>query len=142
MLLALGIAISNADWREWVGEAGGEWLLLSVAVSISSPAGSGGTIVSAMVERLTAGGEGRDSQYLLVALWGQSQLVQRGCEQEQPPGVALRLPPPGQVGLGHRCMPGVWLREQMGQTGSQAGHLGATWLYPLQFFHYVYLLDE
>ena len=38
-LLALGVAISNADWRERVGEAGGERSSSSLAVSISSPAG-------------------------------------------------------------------------------------------------------
>jgi len=27
VLLALGVAISNADWREWVGEGGGETTL-------------------------------------------------------------------------------------------------------------------
>jgi len=36
------------------------------------------------------------------------------------------LPPPGQVGFGHRCMARVWLSEQIGQTGSTEGHLGAT----------------
>ena len=39
--LALGVDISNADWRERVGEAGGERSLPSVAMSISSPAGGG-----------------------------------------------------------------------------------------------------
>jgi len=126
-LLALGVAISNADWRERVGEAGGERSLSSVAVSISSPAGGGRTIVSAAVERLRVGGDGRDSQSLLVAVWGPPQLAHRGGEEEQQPGVALRLPLPGQVGLVHRCDARVWLREQMGQTGSMEGHLGATW---------------
>ena len=64
MLLALGVAISNADWREWVGEAGGERSLSSVAVSISSPMGGGRTIVSAAAEPLKVGGDGRDSQSL------------------------------------------------------------------------------
>jgi len=41
VLLALGVAISNADWRERVGEGGGETSWSSVAVSISSPAGGG-----------------------------------------------------------------------------------------------------
>jgi len=64
VLRALGVAISNADWREQVGEAGGGRSLSSVAVSISSPTGGGRTIVSASVERLRGGGDGRDSQSL------------------------------------------------------------------------------
>jgi len=127
VLLALGVAISNADWRERVGEGGGETTLSSVSVSISSPAGSGGTISVAAVERLRGGGDGRLSQSLCVAVCSAPQLTQRGREEEQQPGTALELPPPGQVGLGHRCMARVWLREQMGQTGSVEGHLGATW---------------
>jgi len=63
-LLALGVAISNADWRERVGEAGGKRSLSSAAVSIASPTGSGRTIVSAAVERLGGGGTGRESQSL------------------------------------------------------------------------------
>jgi len=63
-LLALGVAISNADWRQRVGEARGESSLSSVAVSISSPAGGGRTIVLAGVERAGVGGDGRDSQSL------------------------------------------------------------------------------
>jgi len=64
VLLALGVAISNADWRERVGEAGGERSLSSAAVSISSPAGGGRTIVSAAAERLRGSGDGRESQSL------------------------------------------------------------------------------
>jgi len=30
----------------------------------------------------------------------------------------------------------------MGQTGEVEGHLGATWPYPQQFFHWVHLLEE
>jgi len=30
----------------------------------------------------------------------------------------------------------------MGQTGEVEGHLGATWPYPQQFLHWVYLLKE
>jgi len=135
VLLALGVAISNADWRERVGEAGGEWSSSWVAVSISSPMGGGGTIASAAVERLRAGGAGRDSQSLWVAVWDPPQLTHRGGEEEQQPGVALRLPLPGQVGLGPLCDARVWLREQMGQTGSVAGHLAATWPNPQQFLH-------
>ena len=55
---------------------------------------------------------------------GPPQLVHRGGEEEQQPGVALRLPLPGQVGFGHRCMARVWLREEMGQTGPAARDLG------------------
>ena len=110
-LLALGVAISNADWRERVGEAGDERSSWSVAVSISSPMGGGGTIVSAAVERVRAGGDGQDSESLLVAVWGPQQLMQRGGEEDQQPGIALRLPPPGQVGLGYRCIARVWVRE-------------------------------
>jgi len=36
----------------------------------------------------------------------------------------------------------VWLREQMGQTGSRDGHLGATWTKLRQFLHWVYLFEE
>jgi len=56
VLLALGVAISNADWRERVGEGGGEKPWSSVAVSISSPAGGGGTTSVVAVERLSGGG--------------------------------------------------------------------------------------
>jgi len=63
-LLALGVAISNADWRERVGEAGGERSSSSAAVSIASPVGGGGTIVSAAVKLLRACGDGRESQSL------------------------------------------------------------------------------
>jgi len=62
--LALGVAISNTDGRERVGEAGGERSFSSVAVSISSPEGGGRTIVSAAVERLRGGGDWRESQSL------------------------------------------------------------------------------
>ena len=64
VLLALGVAISNADWRERVGEAGGARSFLSVAVSISSPTGGGRTIVSVTSERLRGGGDGRESRFL------------------------------------------------------------------------------
>ena len=30
----------------------------------------------------------------------------------------------------------------MGQTGLEEGHLGATWPYPQQFLHFLYLLEE
>jgi len=125
-----------------VGEGGGERSLSPVAVSILSPAGGRRTIVSATAECLREGGNGRDSQSLFVAVWGPPQLAHRGDEEEQQPGVALRLPLPGQVGLGHRCMARVWLREQMGQTGLETRHLGATWPKPPQFLHCVYLLEE
>jgi len=128
VLLALGVAISNADWMEWVAEGGGETTLSSVSVSVSSPVGGRGVISVAVVERLRGGGDGWLSQSLWVAVWSAPQLTQRRGEEEQHPGTALELPPPGQVGLGHRCMARVWLREQMGQTGSVEGHLGATWL--------------
>jgi len=42
VLLALGVAILDADWRERVGEAGGETSQSWVAVSISSRKGIGG----------------------------------------------------------------------------------------------------
>jgi len=63
-LLALGIAISNADWRERVGEAGGERSSSSAAVSIASPMGGGRTLASAAEESLTEGGDGRETQSL------------------------------------------------------------------------------
>ena len=68
--------------------------------------------------------------------------MQRGGEEEQQPGTALKLPLPGHVGLGHRWIALVWLREQMGQMGSDEGHLGATWPYPQQFLHCVYRLEQ
>ena len=110
-----------------MGEEGGETSLSSVAVSILSPAGGAGTTSVATVDGLRVGGDGRLSQSRLVAVWSAPQLTQRGAEEEQQPGTALALPPPGQVGLGHRCIARVWLMEQMGQTGSAEGHLGATW---------------
>jgi len=64
VLLALGVAISNADWRERVDEGGGETSQSSEAVSISSPAGGGRTISSVADERLKGGGVGRESQSL------------------------------------------------------------------------------
>jgi len=127
VLLALGVDISNANWRERVREGGGETTLSSVSVSISSPVGGGGMISVAAVERLRGGGAGQLSQSLWVAVWSAPQLTQREGEEEQQPGTALELPPPGQVWLRHRSMARVWLREQMGQTGSVEGHLGATW---------------
>jgi len=113
VLLALGVAISNADWTERVGEGGGETSRSSVAVSIASPVGGGGTTSVARVERLRGGGDRRLSQSLFVAVWSPPQLTQRGGEEVQQPGAALRLPPPGQVGLGQRCMAQVWLRGQI-----------------------------
>jgi len=70
------------------------------------------------------------------------QLTQRGSEEEQQPGPALTLPPPGQVGLGQQCMVHMWWREQLGQKGLVEGHLWATWPYPQQFLHCMYLLEE
>ena len=64
VLLALRVAISNAEWRERVGEAGGERSFPSAAVSISSSAGCWRTIVSAAAERLRGGGDARESQSL------------------------------------------------------------------------------
>jgi len=63
-LLALGVAISNADRRERVGEAWGERSSSSAAGSIASAVGGGRTIASAAEERLRAGGVGRESQSL------------------------------------------------------------------------------
>jgi len=104
VLLALGVAISNAHWRERVGEGAGETPRWSAAVSISSPTGGGGTTSEVTVERLRGGGDGRLSQSLLVAVWFPPQLVHQVSEEEQQPGTALALPLPGQVGLGQRCM--------------------------------------
>ena len=53
--------------------------------------------------------------------------MQRGGEEDQQPGTALELPPPGQVRLGYRWLARVWYRALMGQTGSVEGHLGVTW---------------
>jgi len=68
VLLALGVAISNADWRERVGEGGGETTLSSVSVSISSPVRGRGMISVAAVERLRGGGDGWLSQSLWVVV--------------------------------------------------------------------------
>jgi len=58
VLLAFGVSIANADWREPVGEGGGETSCSAVAVSISSPVVGGGTTSVATVERLGGGGDG------------------------------------------------------------------------------------
>jgi len=68
LLLAPGVAISNANWRERVGEGGGKTSRSSLAASISSPTGGGVTNSVATVERLRGGGDGRLSQSLLVAV--------------------------------------------------------------------------
>jgi len=73
---------------------------------------------------------------------GPPELAQRGGTEEQQPGGALRLPLLGQVGLGQRWAAQVWLREQMGPSGSAEGHLGVTWPKPQQFLHCVYLLED
>jgi len=52
VLLALGVATSNTDWGERVGEGGGETSLSSVPVSISSPDSGGETTSVATAERL------------------------------------------------------------------------------------------
>jgi len=41
VLLAVGVPISNVDWKERVGEGEGETSRSSVGVSISSPIGGG-----------------------------------------------------------------------------------------------------
>ena len=64
VLLALGVAIWNADWRERVSEGGGDTFRSSVAVSIASPVCGGRKTSSAAVERLRGGGDGRESQSL------------------------------------------------------------------------------
>ena len=125
-----------------MGEGEGERSWSSVAVSISSPTAGGGIASVVTVERLRVGGVGRLSQSLCTAVWSPPQLTQRVGGEELQPGAALRLPPPGQVGLGHRWEARVWLREQMGQTGSVDGDLGATWPNLQQFSHCVYLLEE
>ena len=51
-----------------------------------------------------------------MAMCSPTQLTQRAGEEEPQPGVAIRLAPPGQVGLGHRWLGQVLLREQMGET--------------------------
>jgi len=58
-LLALGVGISNADWRQRVGEAGDDRSSSSAAVSITSPMGGGRTIASVAAECLRVGGGGR-----------------------------------------------------------------------------------
>ena len=52
-----------------MGEERGETFCSSVAVSIPSPTGGGGTTSVAKVERLRGGGDGRLSQTLSVAVW-------------------------------------------------------------------------
>ena len=56
-LRARGVAISNACWREQVGEAGACWTTPSVAVSIASSADGGATSASGG-ERVRVGGTG------------------------------------------------------------------------------------
>ena len=63
-LLALGVAISNADWREQVGEGGGDAMSSLAAGSISSPVRGGCGTSTAVVERPKVGGPGRLPQSL------------------------------------------------------------------------------
>jgi len=58
---ARGVTISNACWRERVGEAWPCWTTPSVAVSIASST-AGGKILASGGERLRVGGTGRSGQ--------------------------------------------------------------------------------
>ena len=71
-----------------------------MAVSIVLLVGGGGVFIEVAAERLTAGGAGWLVQSLKSAVWSPPQLAQQAGDEEQQPGVALRLPPLGQVGLG------------------------------------------
>jgi len=62
-LRARGVGISNACWREPVGEVGACWTTPSVAVSIASSA-DGGMISASGGERLRVRGTGRSLQSL------------------------------------------------------------------------------
>jgi len=53
------------------------------------------------------GGAGRLGQSLKRAVWSPPQLTQHDGEEAQQQGVALRLPPVGQVGFGH-----LWLEQE------------------------------
>ena len=84
-----------------MGEAGGDVSASSLAVSISSPAHCGGSIVEVGTEGGRAGGARRVAQCLNKGVCSSPQLTQRGGEEEQQRGVSIRLPPLGKVGLGH-----------------------------------------
>jgi len=64
------------------------------------------------------------------------QLTQPAGEEEQQPGVALRLPLLGQVGFGQRGFEWEWLREQSGHTGSAVGQRGTRCPKRHQFLHW------
>jgi len=102
ILLACGVSASQADRSGRVGEGAGDRFSLSVAVSISSPVGGGCNTFGDGAERLIVGGAGQLGPSFNRAVCSAPQLTQRDGEEEQQPGVALRLPPLEQVGFGHR----------------------------------------
>jgi len=142
VLLARGVTVSQALRSERVGEAGGDWSTLSVALSIALPMGCGDMFSGGGAEHLRVGGAGPLGQCLKSAVCSPPQLTQRDGEEEQQPGLGLRLQLLGQVGLGHEWFERVWSREQSGHTRADVGQLGATWLKPQQFLHGVYQFEE
>ena len=85
-----------------MGEAGGDWLSSSVAVSISAPTGGGCRISWGGVEHHRVGGAGQLGHSLKRAVCSPLQLRQRAGEEEPQQRVALRLPLGGQVGFGQQ----------------------------------------
>ena len=137
VLHARGVSASKARWGERGGEEGAGGLSSSVAVSISWLRGGAGVFSGGGAERHRAG-EGRWlGQSLNRAGCSPPRLVQWDGEEQQQPGVALRLPPLGQVGFGHWWFEREWLREHSGHTVSSKGQQGATWPKPQQFLHCV-----
>lgn len=70
------------------------------------------------------------------------QCMQPAGEVEQQLGIALRLPPLGEVGFRQRWCEREWLREQSRLTGSAEGQRGATCPKPEQFLHWVLRFEE
>ena len=117
-----GVSASKALWSEQMGEAEGDGSPSSLAVSILSLAGGRGSFLEEGAERSRGGGAGQLVQSLNMAVCSSSQWTQRGAEEEQPLGVAFRLPLLGLLELGHLWFERVWLSGQIGQTGSDDGH--------------------
>jgi len=137
VVLARGVSTSKARWSQRGGEERAGGVSSSVAVSISWLRGGAGLFTGGGAERQRAGGGRRLRQSLNRAVCSPPQLVQWDWEQQQQPGVALRLPPLGQVGFGHWWFEREWLREYSGYTGSTEAQRGATWPKSQQFLHCV-----
>jgi len=122
VLLAPGVSASNTLWREPVCELGGDGFSLSVAVSITLPAGGGRRIAGEQAVSLRVREAGRLGRSLNRTVCSSSQLVQWDGEEEQQLGVVLRLPQLEVVRLGDLWLEWVGLREQRGHTGSDNWH--------------------